>query len=261
MSVFLRNLLVSSAVLFLFGVGNTALSQESAFYITPSGAVGVGVESPDADLEITDVDGNSFTGYRLNNQATAGVTWVFSNANNGSLQFNKIGSGGSEASFNSRLDADGKSTLVVQGSVDATQFNVASSRNLKTNFEELDSQDVLRRLAALPVTSWRYKHETKTTRHYGAMAEDFQVAFGLGDGKHISMADAVGVTMAAVQGLRESFDEVVKEKDAALAKLRGEKDAEIAALRARVTEVEAMQTEMVELKKLVHSLTSVPIAE
>ena len=47
-------------------------------------------------------------------------------------------------------------------------------------------------------------------RHLGPMSQDFYEAFGLGqDDKMISMLDAQGVSLAAIQGL----DQIVQEKD------------------------------------------------
>ena len=51
---------------------------------------------------------------------------------------------------------------------------------------------------------WRYKEERSGSRHIGPMAQDFHVAFGLGDSeRHISTVDADGVALAAIQGLHQ----------------------------------------------------------
>ena len=89
----------------------------------------------------------------------------------------------------------------------------ASSRTFKTNFEGVDSNDILERLAALPIATWEYK-DSDEGRHMGPVAEDFHEAFGLGDNDHyISGTDARGVSMAAIQGLyelvREQHDLIV----------------------------------------------------
>jgi hypothetical protein len=92
-----------------------------------------------------------------------------------------------------------------------------SDRNAKTDFAHWDSRDVLRKVAAMPLTSWRYKGEDESIRHFGPMAQDFHAAFGLGDSdKGITTIDADGIAFAAIQGLSD----VVKEKDAEIAELR-----------------------------------------
>jgi hypothetical protein len=62
--------------------------------------------------------------------------------------------------------------------------------------------EVLEKLAALPVSTWRYKTEPAGIRHLGPMAQDFMAAFGLGDSdKHINFVDANGVTIVGLQAL------------------------------------------------------------
>lgn len=76
----------------------------------------------------------------------------------------------------------------------------ASDRNAKGNIETLDPVEVLQKLLKIPISRWTYNSDP-TTPHYGAMAQDFQKEFNLGDGKSIAFVDAIGVLMAAVQGL------------------------------------------------------------
>jgi hypothetical protein len=77
-----------------------------------------------------------------------------------------------------------------------------SDRRLKADFAELDAADVLRRLVALPITSWRYRKDGPEVRHIGPMAQDFHAAFGLWNSDTmIFPLDASGVSMAAIQAL------------------------------------------------------------
>ena len=85
----------------------------------------------------------------------------------------------------------------------ATAWAVLSDSNAKTAVEPLQPREILKKVAALPVTSWRYKHDPQR-RYIGPMAQDFHEAFGLGaDAKTISALDTDGVTLAAIQGLVE----------------------------------------------------------
>jgi hypothetical protein len=78
----------------------------------------------------------------------------------------------------------------------------ASDRNAKENLAPVDGQEVLVRLAKVPITTWNYKAEQPTIRHMGPVAQDFYAAFGLGeDERHISTVDAEGVALAAIQAL------------------------------------------------------------
>jgi hypothetical protein len=94
-----------------------------------------------------------------------------------------------------------------------------SSRTFKTDFESVDKQAILDRLATVPLESWRYQSEPPSRRHLGPMAEDFYETFGLGDSdKSIGTLDADGVALAAIQGLFE----LVKEQQAEIEQLRAE---------------------------------------
>lgn len=74
---------------------------------------------------------------------------------------------------------------------------MASHSILKTNIEVPNRKDVLRALASLPILRWQYKGDE--VRHLGPMAEDFQRAFGIGDGFHIALGDWLGVLTIAIQ--------------------------------------------------------------
>ena len=77
-----------------------------------------------------------------------------------------------------------------------------SDRNLKENVAEVDSKQLLARLAQVPVTTWNYTSQDDSIRHIGPMAQDFYAAFGVGeDDTHITTIDADGVALAAIQGL------------------------------------------------------------
>ena len=80
-----------------------------------------------------------------------------------------------------------------------------SSRRLKVPEGGIDLASMLAGVAALPVEAWRYKSETGLEQHahIGPYAEDFQNAFGLGDGMTISPIDAAGVCLAAIKALSE----------------------------------------------------------
>jgi hypothetical protein len=81
-----------------------------------------------------------------------------------------------------------------------------SDRNAKTNIVPLDDASILTKVAALPVTSWRYKTESGV-RHVGPMAQDFYAAFGVGeDNRHITSIDEDGVALAAIKAVNAKLD-------------------------------------------------------
>ncbi|HEY3357296.1 MAG TPA: tail fiber domain-containing protein [Polyangia bacterium] len=85
-------------------------------------------------------------------------------------------------------------------------WSARSDRDLKSDHAPVSSRDVLERVAALPITTWRYRSEASGARHMGPVAQDFHRAFGLGDSdRHIAAVDADGVALAAVQGLNQKL--------------------------------------------------------
>jgi hypothetical protein len=121
------------------------------------------------------------------------------------------------------------SGLTVNGTLAST-----SDRNAKEDFAPVNSQEVLARVAAMPITKWVYKTDTDT-KHIGPMAQDFYAAFAVGpDDKHITTVDEGGVALAAIQGLNQK----VEAKDAKLQ----QQSAEIAELKARLEKLERLLT-------------------
>ena len=159
------------------GLGNASLAR-SAFEIAP--------RAGDAHLRLASDDGPG---------------WMI-DGNDRAMTVSREGSGVQELILRDHLDATGP-TLAVNGSVQGTQCINTSSRAMKTGFTPVEPATVLAKVAELPITSWRYRHEREGVQHLGPVAEDFRALFGLGDGETISTVDANGVLMAAVQALSD----------------------------------------------------------
>ena len=83
----------------------------------------------------------------------------------------------------------------------------ASDVNRKTDFVPVNPLEVLAKLLALPLSSWRYTNEVAEVRHIGPTAQDFRAAFGFGsDATTIGPVDADGVALAAIQGLNQKLE-------------------------------------------------------
>ncbi len=92
--------------------------------------------------------------------------------------------------------------------------NLSSDRSLKREFAQVDTREVLARVAELPVSTWSYTFDSPSVRHMGPMAQDFAAGFGLGDDdRSIHMVDAAGVAIAAIQGLHELVEAQRQELD------------------------------------------------
>lgn len=86
----------------------------------------------------------------------------------------------------------------------------SSDRNVKENFEAVDLETVLEKVAAMPIQRWNYIGED--TPHIGPIAQDFHAAFHVGmNDKTIAMVDADGVALAAIQGLNQKLEQKAKQ--------------------------------------------------
>jgi hypothetical protein len=95
--------------------------------------------------------------------------------------------------------------------------------------------DVLTRLSNVPIATWRYKGDEPNAVHLGPMAQDFFAAFGLGtDQRRIAPGDMAGVSLAAVQALHKQVNA---------------KDTEIAELKQRLADLEALVSTLADAKK------------
>lgn len=89
----------------------------------------------------------------------------------------------------------------------------ASDRNKKENFSNLNGSVILRKIAALPITQWRYKGSSEY--HIGPMAQDFKATFNLGtDDKSISTIDPAGIALLAIQQLIKENESLRKRIEA-----------------------------------------------
>ena len=111
----------------------------------------------------------------------------------------------------------------------ASAWSSVSDVNRKENFRDLDADDVLAKIAAMPIREWNYKSQDAAVRHVGPTAQDFHAAFGLGeDPLRISTIDADGIALRAIQALEAR----TRDENAAL-------KAQLAALQARLDQLEA----------------------
>ncbi len=78
-----------------------------------------------------------------------------------------------------------------------------SDVNAKENFRDVDGEELLAKLARIPIREWNYKAQDTAIRHMGPTAQDFRAAFGLGDFPlRINTIDADGGGPGRRQGAR-----------------------------------------------------------
>jgi Chaperone of endosialidase/Head domain of trimeric autotransporter adhesin len=164
---------------------------------------------------------NGFTGAIVMSDQSSSDSLLASAAN----QFSVRAAGGY------RLFTNATKTTGMSMNAGGSSWNVISDRTRKQDFLAVDGENLLARLRAVPVTTWRYRDEAdRTVLHIGPMAQDWQRAFGFsGDATTINMSDFDGVNLAAVQALSARTE-----------RLQGEN----AELRARNEQLEARQQQM-----------------
>ncbi|MES1243881.1 MAG: tail fiber domain-containing protein [Acidobacteriota bacterium] len=210
----------------------------SSIDISSDGDVGVGTASPAAKLHASTSAGATATLLQLTNNAAsrinledtaAAATWGINNVS-GNLNMIKSGVGSNAFSLT------GAGTLTVFDLIET------SDRTLKTDIVPVAPEEILAKVAGLPVSTWRFKTGTPDVLHLGPMAQDFSAAFGLGhDDRHINPLDVAGVSLAAVQALNKQ----VLEKDAEITKLQ-QQNAELA---QRLSNLEALVNSLASQKQ------------
>jgi len=222
----------------------TASAADNAIFVDATGRVGFRTSTPVLDLHVST---SNTPALRMEQNSAGGFTaQTWDVGGNEANFFVRDLTGGSRLPFRVRpgaptssidISADGDvgigtasptSKLDVRGDVSVNgSITQLSSRDAKTDFAAVTHADVLARVAALPISTWRYKDSVPTDRHLGPVAQDFYAAFGLGrDDEHVAPTDMAGVALAAIKAL----DAELKQRDAV-----------IAALEARLDALEAMQ--------------------
>lgn len=142
-------------------------------------------------------------------------------------------------------------TTGVQLASGSGSWSSVSDRNLKENFATVNSQQLLQRVLALPVTTWNYKSQQASIRHIGPMAQDFFTAFKVGeDDHHITEVDEGGVALAAIQGLNQKLEEQLRQKD-----------TQLAAQQKQIEILQQQMNEMMQRVATVEKASSVQIRE
>ena len=195
--------------------------------------------------------GGSNTGgswFNLQNSSTGGKTWnlISTGSGNGEGVGKLLFRSNNDSSVVMALDAAtapwvgiGTSSRTAGRQIETSSggylttggaWTNSSDRNLKENLVPVAADDVLARLAKLPVYRWNYRSEPDSLTHIGPTAQDFEAAFGLGgDGRSISTIDPSGIAMAAIQELNRRT-EALNETKAEVARLKEQMEALAAAL-------------------------------
>jgi hypothetical protein len=193
---------------YAFGKASTAMGSESTAGGDYSTAIGFS----------TNATGNNSTALGVN-----------SNTNNKTNSFCIAGStvGASNTADNQMMMRFDNYTLYVAGTNNyayiipsSNGWAYTSDRNRKENFEELNGESVLKKIAKIPFYSWNFKDkEVKQYRHYGIMAQDFHDNFGkdnlgvIGNDTTVSALDLLGVAYSGIKALEKRTESLQNQND------------------------------------------------
>ena len=131
----------------------------------------------------------------------------------------------------------------------SNSWSSISDSTKKENFQAIDGENVLKKIAKMRTVTWNYKgQDPKTFRHYGLMAQEFFNAFGrdkfgtVGNDTTIASADFDGVSITAIKALEKRTHDLQIENE--LLKKR------LALLEKSNAEISILKSEMEELKAL-----------
>jgi len=118
-------------------------------------------------------------------------------------QFNIRAIGGVRIYTNSNLTSG--VTLAAGGNA----WVAVSDSTKKRNIRLVDTREILKKVDELPIKQWSYKSQDPSIEHVGPMAQDFWKLFHLGeDSLGISTIDPDGIALAAIQELKVRTDEI-----------------------------------------------------
>lgn len=191
------------------GVSSTALGYQVGACGDTSMAFGAGASTSSAPTSTNPCGGTTFPGAFVYANGT-GATFTSAAAN----EFAARSVGGFR--FRTNAAASTGCNLPAGSGV----WTCTSDRNQKQDFETVDGDDVLAKLARIPIDRWSYKSEPGV-RHVGPTAQDFRAAFGLGvDDTSIGHVDLSGISLRAIQTLDERTRPLLDE----IARLRADLD-------------------------------------
>lgn len=225
--------------------GNFAVAIGNAAYAEGTGSVAIGTNVRTNNPYSVAIGNNAFA---IADRSVALGSYVSTNFKNGSFVFGDASTSTVTTPaflnqmtmrFDNGYKFYTKSDLSTGVSLNngATSWSTISDRNQKENFEEINGEEILSKIKALPITKWNYIANPDSVKYIGPMAQDFHAAFGLGgdDSCGITTLAFDGVNLAAIKALTERT-----EKIEALENTVESQSDEIAALRKEIEELKKL---------------------
>ncbi|PWK28949.1 trimeric autotransporter adhesin [Arcicella aurantiaca] len=144
----------------------------------------------------------------------------------------------------------------------SNSWSSISDSTKKENFQPIDGENVLKKIANMRTVTWNYKgQDPKLFRHYGPMAQEFFSAFGrdklgvVGNDTTIASADFDGVNFTAIKALEKRTSDLQAENELLKKRLvlLEKSNAEISILKLEMEELKALllpEREKISAKKV-----------
>jgi hypothetical protein len=201
--------------------------------VTNTGNVGIGTTSPSTQLHVRDTTTRGKI-FAENANGTTTPRELLEIRNNGGAVFIlddtsvserwALGTSGSSIVMDNQAAAGTELTLTSTGNMTiAGTLTQNSDRDSKRDIVSVHPEEILAKVATLPIATWNRKVDPPSVRHLGPMAQDFAAAFGLGDNeRQISTLDMAGVSLASIQALYRMVSETTAQKDEEIGQLKSE---------------------------------------
>jgi trimeric autotransporter adhesin len=185
------------------GYGNTSLGYRSLEYNVSGNtntAVGYLAGPPIGSTALSNT-----TALGARTEVTTDNTMVFGNTDVIRFAFGLSTTTGNHVIEVGSNGGDGNGAFLTQGGT----WTNTSDVNKKSDFSDLDTEQLMRKISELKIQKWRYKETNEY--HIGPVAQQFYQLFQLGeDEKGISTIDPAGIALAAIQQLIKDNEELRK---------------------------------------------------
>lgn len=158
-------------------------------------------------------------------------------------------------------------TSGVQLAAGGGAWAAVSDVNKKENFQRVDGEEVLTKIANMDIQKWNYIAQEDQIRHLGPTAQDFHAAFGLGESDTtITTVDIDGINLLAVQTLEKRTKELKNQNSALqnqltnqaqeieqLKALLQQQNAELNAKNEKITSLESLEARLAAIEATLKS--------
>ncbi len=219
-------------------------SESNAVHLSDgSDSVGVGTVMPTEKLDVvgnihasgTIASGNSISVDGVNHEIVSDEQLDF-RAEDGFYFTDEVGGKNPDKSVGRLINTSTGAYL----SDDGIWTNNPECNDLQ-NFSGTDQQQLLDKIAVLPIMQWNSATQADVA-HIGPTAADLKAIFGVGDGQSLSTVDPVGIALAAIQMLIQNMQ------------LQQQQLQRIGKLQSQLSDLEQLKSQVAKMQAVIDNL-------